>query len=389
MQQAFNIAEIHNIDEIGIAQWQQCFSDDNPFTRFEFLQGLERTGCVGGASGWKVSHLVIKDEITHKICAIMPMYDKTHSWGEYVFDWAWAEAYARNQLDYYPKLVTSVPFIPATGQRFGFHIDVPQSARKTILIAICEYLEQKMLKHHYSSWHGLFINHDEQALWPQSIGITRKGTQFHWLNKGYKSFEDFLASMTSRKRKNINKERQMLAAQKLHYTFVTGVDATLAQWHHFIQCYQLTYQKRSGHQGYLNEAFFLGLRQSMGEVIRLLIVTDSHQQMVAAALFFVSKSHLYGRYWGTLVEVDGLHFETCYYQGIDYAINHKLSVFDAGAQGEHKVARGFEPIATYSKHLVAHSGFNEAIGHYCQQEQQNITLYMSQIAQQLPFKNKA
>ena len=389
MQQAFNIAEINNIDEIGKAQWQQCFSDDNPFIRFEFLQGLERAGCVGAASGWKVCHLVIKEAATHQVRAIVPMYEKNHSWGEYVFDWAWAEAYERNQLAYYPKLVTSVPFIPATGQRFGFDIGVSQSMRKVILMAICEYLEQKMLKYDYSSWHGLFINQEEQALWPQNIGITRKGTQFHWLNKGYRDFDDFLASMTSRKRKNINKERQSLSAQQLNFTFVSGVDATLAQWHHFIRCYQLTYQKRSGHQGYLNEAFFLGLRQSMGEAIRLLIVTDSHQQMIAAALFFVSKTHLYGRYWGTLVEIDGLHFETCYYQGIDYAINNNLGVFDAGAQGEHKVARGFEPIATYSKHLVTHSAFNDAINDYCQQEQRHITIYMAQIAQQLPFKNKS
>jgi len=388
LQQAFLITEVNNIDEIGRLQWKQCFNDDNPFIKFDFLQGLERAGCVGGASGWQASHLVIKDETTGKICAIMPMYEKTHSWGEYVFDWAWAEAYERNQLNYYPKLVTSVPFIPATGHRFGFHIDVAPSARKAILIAICEYLEQKMLNYHHSSWHGLFISEEQLALWPQNMGITRKGTQFHWHNKGYSDFEHFLETMTSRKRKNINKERQLLASQNLNFTFVSGEDASLAQWHHFIKCYQLTYQKRSGHQGYLNEAFFLGLRQSMGEVIRLLIVTDCHQQMIAAALFFVSKSHLYGRYWGTLIEIDGLHFETCYYQGIDYAIKNNLSVFDAGAQGEHKIARGFEPIATYSKHLIAHSEFKEAISHYCLQEQQNMTLYMAQISQQLPFKDK-
>ncbi|WP_434937837.1 GNAT family N-acetyltransferase [Shewanella sp. HL-SH8] len=387
MPSAYAFSHVSSIEEIGQDRWTQCFGESNPFMRYAFLHQLERSACIGDGTGWQTNHLVISDKLTAEIAAIVPLYLKTHSWGEYVFDWAWAEAYGRNQLEYYPKLVTSVPFIPASGQRIGFNLAITEDVKQSLLLSLCEYLRDIMAQQDYSSWHGLFISEQEHALWPKNAAITRVGTQFHWRNKNYTDFSDFLASMTSRKRKNISKERQLVANYQLSFRFVVGAEASLEQWQHFIKCYQMTYQKRSGHQGYLTAAFFLGLQQTMGEVIRLLIVTDVNGQMIASALFFVSDTHLYGRYWGTLTELDGLHFESCYYQGIDYAIAHNLSIFDAGAQGEHKVSRGFEPRLTYSKHIIIHPAFNDAISHYCQQEREQMNLYMVQVAQQLPFKN--
>lgn len=373
---------------IGKEVWSALFCDDNPFTRYEFLLALEQSHCLGVKAGWQVCHLLARDQQTNHIIAIMPMYKKNHSWGEYVFDWAWADAYQRNGLNYYPKLVTSVPFIPAQGQRLAISQTLTQADKAQLIHLVTHFLQQCLLEQQLSSWHGLFISPEQQAIWPQDTLITRVGCQFHWLNKGYYNFDDFLSGMSSRKRKNIRKERQLLTEYQLSYQFVQGDKATLEQWQHFIDCYQTTYLKRSGHRGYLNPDFFMLLRDSMGEAIQLLLVKNNQDNLIAAALFFTSGSHLYGRYWGCLQEINGLHFETCYYQGIEYAIANKLTVFDAGAQGEHKVARGFEPVMTYSKHLIQHSSFADAIADYCLQEQQQMKIYQQQISQQLPFKDK-
>ncbi|WP_144208783.1 GNAT family N-acetyltransferase [Shewanella donghaensis] len=376
-----------SVSDITKSQWQRIFSDQNPFTSYEYLNSLEQSQCVSKKSGWLPKHIVIKQLDT--IIAIIPCYEKSHSWGEYVFDWAWAEAYERNGLEYYPKLVAAVPFTPVSGQRIGFDNKIDTVSKEQILKVVSEFLNETLKLGYYSSWHCLFLPQTDSAN-IADVSIARLGTQFHWHNDGYQHFDDFLNQLQSRKRKNIIKERRVIEAHNLSFKFVDGDKATTEQWQGFIACYQQTYLKRSGHTGYLSSEFFTQIASVMGEKIRLLLVTkpddNGNANLVAAALYFVSDTHLYGRYWGCLQEFDGLHFETCYYQGIEYAIKQGLSVFDAGAQGEHKVARGFIPIETYSNHNIAHSEFNKAISHFCQQEQQHIRQYMQQLHDSSPYK---
>ncbi|MGZ9898152.1 GNAT family N-acetyltransferase [Shewanella gaetbuli] len=388
MPESISFMHVNSIETIGPDNWCQCFGQSNPFNRYEFLSALEQSRCINLDTGWQPYHLMVTDSKTQKLVAVMPMYIKHHSWGEYVFDWAWAEAYERNGLGYYPKLVTSIPFTPSVGTRIGLTDELTPAEQTSLLSKVNDYLVEHINQHGFSSWHGLFVTSNENTLWPKQGVISRHGVQFHWVNHQYNNFDDFLNRMTSRKRKTIKKERAKLAQYNLKFSFVIGSEASDDDWQHFIDCYQITYHKRSGHSGYLSGAFFKLLKQFMGQDIRLLLVSDESGNKLACALFFVSQTHLYGRYWGTKQELDGLHFETCYYQGIEYAIEHGLAIFDAGAQGEHKVARGFEPVTTFSKHLVAHEQFSDAIGHYCKQEQLHMSQYQQQMTNMLPFKSK-
>ncbi|PMG75903.1 GNAT family N-acetyltransferase [Shewanella sp. 10N.286.51.B7] len=372
-----------SVASIGKSKWSRVFTDDNPFTQFEYLLALEQSLSVCSDSGWRPQHLVITSN--SDVIAILPCYEKSHSWGEYVFDWAWAEAYERNGLDYYPKLVAAIPFTPVSGQRIGMISSISEVSREVVLNRITHFLNQTIKSEQFSSWHCLFLPQNDFKHLSHST-ISRLGTQFHWQNKQYPHFDDFLAQLVSRKRKAIKKERR--AVSNFNYDFIDGDKASKEQWQGFVHCYQQTYLKRSGHTGYLNADFFSQIASSMGRQVRLLLVTNDQNNLIASALYFVSNTHLYGRYWGCLEEVDGLHFETCYYQGIEYAIHHGLTVFDAGAQGEHKVARGFEPVETYSNHEVAHDEFRKAIYHYCQQEQLHIKQYMQDLACKLPYKEK-
>lgn len=374
---------VNSISQIDCAVWNSFFGVAHPFTRHEYLSALEISRSVSAETGWTPMHLMVMDGDT--IIALMPLYLKSHSWGEYVFDWAWAEAYARHDIEYYPKLVSSIPFTPTTGQRIGFNSELSSIERQQLVGYIQTYLTQTVIEHDWSSWHCLFTTPDQHQQLTQAGAMTRVGCQFHWHNKGYADFNGFLETLTSRKRKNITKERT-LARQQLQFHFVEGDKASIEQWQDFVRCYQNTYLKRSGHKGYLSAAFFEQIAATMGSSIRLLMIENVDGQTVASALYFVSDTHLFGRYWGALTECDGVHFEACYYQGIEYAIANQLAVFDAGAQGEHKVARGFSPVKTTSSHFVTHKGFNEAIGHFCQQEQAHIDIYMQQMSEQLPYK---
>ena len=386
----FEFQYVSHIEQIGESRWTALMGRDNPFTRYAFLSALETSGCVGIESGWVPMHVMVHRG--QELVAVMPMYLKTHSYGEYVFDWAWAQAYERHQLEYYPKLVSAIPFTPIGGTRIGFSDRLSVEQRQQLTVQLGDYLGQLLEKIGGSSWHHLFHTKAEQQLLANAGYLTRMGTQFHWHNRGYHDFDAFLAQMSSRKRKNIFKERCQLLGKGLSFQFIEGKDVNLAQLQHFSRCYQATYYKRSGHSGYLNLAFFTELVASMGDAIRLLIVSQETEHAeqttipVAAALYFVSEDTLYGRYWGALVELDGLHFETCYYQGIEYAIAHGLQTFDAGAQGEHKVLRGFEPIETYSAHEIMHDGFRVAIEDFTLQEKRQIAIYMEQLRAVLPYK---
>lgn len=416
---------------IPATQWntlmQGSANSVNPFTRHQYLSALERSQCVCTLRGWTPMHLSVLCK--GKRIAVMPLYNKTHSYGEYVFDWAWAEAYERNHIEYYPKLLSAIPFTPVTGNRMGIDISLSDKATDDVITFISQCLSQEMTRGEYSGWHCLFmpkaqhkrISNTQRTLSPTSISrkipveaglgleqglkpLKRTGTQFHWQNHDYLDFDDFLSAMSSRKRKNIIKERAKAKNQGYTFRFIAGELVTDAQWQVFYYCYQVTYAKRSGHYGYLNLAFFKLLGKTMAEQVQLLVVEKTITSaddttpfvsepdtgdIVAAALYFKSDTHLYGRYWGALEAADVLHFEACYYQGIEYCIKHGLDTFDAGAQGEHKIARGFEPVETYSNHEIAHPAFREAIEGYVQQESEQNSRYMVEAAKLLPFKDKA
>ncbi|WP_257982778.1 GNAT family N-acetyltransferase [Shewanella sp. GutDb-MelDb] len=378
---------IRAIDAVDASIWDDLMDDNNPFNQHAYLAALEHSGCVSQQTGWTPLHLLVRQ--SSRIIAVMPLYIKTHSYGEYIFDWAWAEAYDKHQIPYYPKLVSAIPFTPVTGKRIGIASDITQPS--LVWDVIKKALDGSLLEHGFSSWHCLFLPKEQFIEMSKSAEdshscLKRLSTQFHWQNKGYQHFDDFLAALTSRKRKDINKERAKLTPHELRFEFINAAQATTAMWHTFYACYRQTYTKRSGHSGYLNLAFFESIAKTMPENILLLLVHDIEGEVVASALYFKSTTHLYGRYWGSLVDIDGLHFEACYYQGIEYCITHNLAVFDAGAQGEHKVARGFEPMATYSTHEVIHPEFRSAIENFTFQEADNIKTYMQQLTSKLPYR---
>lgn len=450
-----------SISTIPADEWNALMQGDvdkrgkgvNPFTCHAYLLALEESRCVCPKSGWTPMHLSVLSQ--GKRIAVMPLYSKSHSYGEYVFDWAWAEAYERNHIDYYPKLLSAVPFTPVTGNRLGIDKHLSEQEAQSVVSLMIQTLSHEMRRGSYSSWHCLFMPEAQHKLISLSLSqsqsqpqsqleaelasglsspspspspspssssspstlkpLKRTGTQFHWRNQGYRGFDDFLSAMSSRKRKNIIKERNKAQGQGYTFRFVPGCDVTEAQWQSFYYCYQVTYAKRSGHYGYLNLDFFKLIGKTMPEQVQLLVVEkplpqfygsdslntpeslDDHigsaeelgdARIVAAALYFTSDTHLYGRYWGCLEEGDALHFEACYYQGIEYCIKHNLQTLDAGAQGEHKISRGFEPVETYSNHEIAHPGFRDAIENFTLQEAEQNRRYMIEAAKSLPFKHK-
>ncbi|MDB2385961.1 GNAT family N-acetyltransferase [Shewanella sp.] len=382
------VAYVDNITAIDPLCWDSLMADDNPFNRHAYLAALESSGCVDQQSGWIPHHLVVYERDV--IVAVMPLYIKMHSYGEYIFDWAWAEAYDRHQIAYYPKLVSAIPFTPVTGRRVGIAKGI---AAAQVWRVINAALNDELAGLGYSSWHCLFlpqqqlVNMSEAA--PRDVRcLTRLSTQFHWYNRRYHVFDDFLNALTSRKRKEINKARTKLAVHDLRFEFVAAKDTTPIMWQHFYACYRHTYQKRSGHDGYLNLSFFERIASTMPDNVLLLLVLNSAGEIKGSALYFKSHTHLYGRYWGSLVDIDGLHFEACYYQGIEYCIKHQLEIFDAGAQGEHKVARGFEPTRTYSTHEIFEPAFRSAIADFTVQEANNVSTYMQQLTHKLPYRQQ-
>ena len=371
-----------SIEHIGRDGWNRLTGIENPFMRYEFLQGLEQTGCTTAATGWQPYHAAVYQRANPgQPVAVMPLYLKTNSWGEYVFDWSWANAWQRHGLDYYPKLVTAAPFTPSPGRRLFIATGHDSDAISRLLV---EQIQQQAQQLGVSSWHVLFPEKTEHELLASLALQPRIATQFHWYNQGYDCFDSFLQRLNSRKRKAIRKERRQLADQGIRFACTEGADITAQQWTDFYRYYQTTYLVR-GMQGYLQPGFFPLLAQTMAE--QMLLVTASHQdQDIAAALFFKNEQTLFGRYWGCRQEIPFLHFETCYYQGIEYAIRHGQRAFDSGAQGEHKIQRGFEPITTYSNHWIANESFAHAIHAFLQQERPHVLAYQQDAARLLPFR---
>ena len=378
---------VDSIATIGAEQWNRLAGIENPFTRYEFLWALETTGCTTDKTGWTPHHVAVysgpEGGEASQLVAIMPLYQKTNSYGEYVFDWSWASAYQNYGLNYYPKFVSTVPFTPSHGTRLFAANSV---SKDNIAKLIFDKLKSKSESIEASSWHILFPTEEENKLF-ERIGIpARTACQFHWFNRGYTSFDDFLDTLNSRKRKNIRKERQKIAARGTRFETIAGASITAEHWNTFYQFYQSTYMMR-GMQGYLSQDFFVELGQKMPEQLFMIVALES-ESIIAAALFFRNSEKLFGRYWGSSQDYQFLHFETCYYQGQEYCIQQKLKSFDSGAQGEHKIQRGFEPIITYSNHWIANESFAQAINKFLDEERPHIERYQAEASSLLPFKKE-
>ena len=378
---ALSVRFLHSIAEVDAAQWNALAGEHYPFLRHAFLLALEQSGCVSARTGWQPQHVVVERPPETAPVAIMPLYAKTNSMGEYVFDWAWADAYKRHGLDYYPKLLTAIPFTPCAGPRLCHSDGVTLNAVLPVIMAAVQSLAAHCSA---SSWHVLFPEPELRNQLTAAGLQARTGCQYQWFNAGYRDFEHFLEAFSSRKRKNLRKERARVADKSITFEVLEGGDITVEHWQRFYHFYQSTYLVR-GRAPYLNPDFFQRLGQSMPEQL-LLILARKDGEHIAGALFFKGSDTLYGRYWGCTEEYQFLHFETCYYQGIDYCIRHGIARFDSGAQGEHKIQRGFKPVHTWSSHWIRHPDFAKAIARFVEDEERHINDYVAQAREFLPFR---
>ncbi len=372
---------LSTITAISPARWNALTGDAYPFLRHEFLLALEASQSVGLGTGWQAQYLILEE--SEQLIAVLPLWLKTHSWGEYVFDHEWARAYARHGLAYYPKLVAAIPFTPASGSRLVIHPDINPD---TIFPMVSHALQQLTRETGASGWHILFPESAELLHWQKTKASHRLGCQFHWFNRDYVQFDDFLAALTAKRRKEIRRERKRVQEQGIRLQRLTGEDLTLEHWSQFYLFYRDTYQRRSGHDGYLTEAFFHAIHHTMRDKVLLVLAYTDNNVAIGGALSFFSDDTLYGRYWGALQDVECLHFEACLYQGIEFCIERGLQRFDPGAQGEHKIPRGFEPVLTHSLHYLEHQGFHAAVGTFVAEEAEGIRQYAEKARQLLPFK---
>lgn len=364
---------LKSIDQISVNDWQKLNQSTCPFLLYDFFSALEKSQSVSIKQGWEPHHLVAS--VNEKITAFMPLYLKSHSWGEYVFDWDWADAFQRYNINYYPKLVATIPFTPISSNKLIS--DTLQS--EDFFSQLIEHCQQEDI----NSWHILYCPEIKTPL-PKDV-YQRNTVQFHWFNRNYQSFDDYLTTFTSRKRKDTRKERLSISQQAIKIRQLRHNNITEKDLDFFYLTYQLTYLRRN-HQPHLSYQFFKQIFNKMSDNL-LLIIASNDQEDVACALFFYDESTLYGRYWGCTESYNNLHFELCYYQGIEFCIKHKLETFNPGTQGEHKIKRGFEPILTHSYHWIKHSTFKDPIKKFCKQEQQHMLTYQQQCQQALPFKN--
>ncbi len=369
---------VSSLSEIGQPAWDALVgmqAEANPFLSFAFLDALHETGCASAKSGWQAQYLTLwrADQLE----GALPLYVKSHSYGEYVFDWAWADAYQRHGLEYYPKLLSAIPFTPVTGSRLLAR-DSPSMA------ALIRALRSLQKDNGLSSTHILYPPQEQAEALKQAGFMLRTGVQFHWLNEGYDNFDDFLARLERKKRKNIRAERRKVQEAGVTFRLVPGVQATEADWRFFKRCYDRTYAAHYS-TPYLNLAFFLRIGTGMPQNI-LLIVAERDGQPIASSLLIHTDQTLYGRYWGTIEEVPCLHFETAYYQPLEFCIAQRIQCFEGGAQGEHKMARGFLPQKTWSAHWLAQPAFADAIERFLQQEHGGIDSYIDELHENNPFR---
>ncbi|MBX6320435.1 MAG: N-acetyltransferase [Rhodospirillaceae bacterium] len=373
-----------SIASVDADAWDACAGTDNPTASHAFLKAMEDTGCVGGRSGWQPQHVLLEEKAEGggtRLIGAAPMYVKAHSYGEYVFDWGWAQAYERAGGRYYPKLQVAVPFTPVPGPRLLVR---PGPQTEAVREALIRGLVEVARQCDVSSLHVTFP-HAEDAQHLAAAGLMQRlGFQFHWTNRGYRTFDDFLADLSSRKRKQIRRERRDAVADGIVMRALTGAEIEPRHWDAFFRFYMDTGSRKWG-SPYLNRRFFHRLGETMGERV-LLVMAEKDGRPVAGALNLIGRDTLYGRNWGCIGDFRFLHFETCYYQAIDWAIAHGLARVEAGAQGEHKLQRGYLPVPTYSAHWIRDPRLAAAVEDFLRRERPAIEHEMRLLAAQGPFR---
>jgi uncharacterized protein len=368
-----------SIDELNTREWNALGGDGNPFLRHEFFAALEHTGCVGTGTGWDPCYFVLKD--SQGLAAAVPAFRKAHSYGEFVFDFAWAQAYSRFGARYYPKLTVAVPFTPATGPRLLVRSDLDQRIVARRLLAD---IESYTSGHSLSSVHALFLDEPARQACEQSGWLIRRDCQFHWTNHNYSSFEDYLDTFTADKRKKAKRERRRVAEAGIVFDTRMGQDLDEHTLDHVYAFHRDTFL-RHGHEPYLTRAFFSEAARTLGEALMVKLAVRAGIP-VAAAIFFWSKEALFGRYWGASDDYNSLHFEACYHQGIEFCIEQGVARFEPGTQGEHKISRGFEPTLTWSAHFIHNRRFRDAIEDYLAREGASVDAYAEEVQAHVPYK---
>ena len=379
MSQELATELLSSLGDLPAASWNSLSEGSNPFVLHEYLYGLEKHDCLA-AHGWMPRHLLVWSGET--LVGAMPLYARSNSYGEFVFDWAWADAYEQAGGKYYPKLVSTIPFAPVIGPRLLVRPDFPGARQvETLLVKqLISLVDTSAL----SSGHVLFTAKDDQQPFLEAGFMQRLTCQFHWSNRSFRDFDDFLDSLTSKKRKQIKRERRQAVDQKIGIEILTGDQISDAQWQAYYRFYCSTFQRRWGSPR-LTLDFFRMLGRTLPSST-LLLLAKQDNAYVAGAFAMVGRDTLYGRHWGCDEQYPFLHFELCYYQTIDYAITNGLQKVDAGVQGEHKLARGFEPVAAKSYHWIRHAGFWRAVADYLHRESAEMDHYLQQLCDHLPFR---
>jgi predicted N-acyltransferase len=374
MSQRRSVRVVEDLADIPAADWN-ALAGGSPFLRHEFLAALHDTGCASPRTGWAPRFLTLWEG--KRLTGALPLYLKSHSYGEYVFDWAWADAYERHGLDYYPKLLSAVPFSPVTGPRL---LATDAAARRQLVEAALEHARGS------SSLHILFPTEGEARELERAGLMLRRGVQFHWRNAGYRDFDEFLATLTHDKRKKIKQERRKVREAGVNLVRKVGAAITREDWRFFVRCYTLTYRAHMS-SPYLNLSFFTRIAEAMPENV-LLVVAERDGRPIASALDLFTTEALYGRYWGAVEHVPALHFEACYYQALEFCIERGICAFEGGAQGEHKLARGFLPQETWSAHWLQHPQFADAVERFLAREAAGVGRYIDELREHSPFRNE-
>ena len=375
---ALNLQMVGPIRMLDAAEWDQLAGTNNPFVSHAFLAALERGGAVGGNTGWEPAHIILRGG-DGQLMAAMPLYIKHHSYGEYIFDHSWAKAFEQAGGSYYPKLLSAVPFTPANGPRL-----LARDNRADLKQALAKELRNLVLQNNLSSAHINFLHKSDAQLLSSNGWLVRSGIQFHWHNENYYDFDNFLTSLSSRKRKNIRKERASVKNAGVRMLRLNGDEITQQHIEQFYRFYLSTIDRKWG-GAYLTHAVFEELRLTMADKM-LLVMAEHNNRIIGGALNFIGEDTLFGRNWGADTDIPYLHFEACYYQAIEYAIKHGLIRVEAGAQGFHKVQRGYMPVTTYSAHYIAHNGLRTAVARFLKSESQGVDHEIELITRTSPFK---
>lgn len=371
---------LRSMRDVSAAEWNALDLRGNPFLRHEFLSTLEEQGCADAATGWRAQHLLLRQDATNELLGAIPLYLKNHSWGEFVFDWSWASAFSQHGLDYYPKLSSAVPFTPASGPRL---LVKPDSNSDKSRSALARALVSHAKDLNVSSAHVLFAIDEDRAALEAEHFIPRSDCQFHWRNRDYSSFDDFIGTFRADKRKKALRERRRVSEAGIRFAIYGGGEMTDSLWDAAFALSESTFAQH-GHEHYLSAEFFKSIARTLPDTV-VVICALHGDDMVGVAICFRGSDTLYGRYWGQSANYHSLHFETCYFQGIEYCIKHNLQSFEPGTQGEHKIARGFEPTLTHSAHWIEDARFADALRAHLARERAAVDRYRLQMTEHLPF----